>query len=335
MSIELTPEELDSLPRAQREKELARIEAEKQAMAQDAQEEVAEPEAKVIPLPLETEPAQDAPAGSETPAPSDAGQAAQAEPTELAGLREQVRVLEAQKSTLAGKLNAEIPRMARELAEQKAKETALMQRMEAMEQQMQAAAPKRTAKEEYDLSDEEAQFEEGVNIATKVMTKAEQRLRQEFQRELEKVRQPAPAQAVEQTEQQADPAVAAFYSDLSQAVPDWQTINANPVFHSWLGQTDSTTGATRQALLTEAENAGNGARAGRILAAFKADQAAQVAAQQKAAISAQAIPGKDRGRTIEPVKKAGQRPDSEWAEIRRNWSKYSEEQREQFLKEMG
>jgi hypothetical protein len=45
-----------------------------------------------------------------------------------------------------------------------------------------------------------------------------------------------------------------FWESLTRAVPDWQRINADPVFQSWLLEVDSLTGQTRQKFLEEAQS---------------------------------------------------------------------------------
>lgn len=59
---------------------------------------------------------------------------------------------------------------------------------------------------------------------------------------------------------------------LDRAVPDWQQINVNPAFVTWLGQIDPFSGHTRKAMITDAHTRGDAARTIAFFQAFKNEQ---------------------------------------------------------------
>jgi hypothetical protein len=67
-----------------------------------------------------------------------------------------------------------------------------------------------------------------------------------------------------------------FYSVLSTKVPDWEKINGNKAFHTWLDASDELTGFRRQDLLSEAEKARDAERVAKFFTAFKKTSKKQV-----------------------------------------------------------
>ena len=59
---------------------------------------------------------------------------------------------------------------------------------------------------------------------------------------------------------------------LDRAVPDWQQINVDPAFITWLGQIDPFSGHTRKAMITDAHTRGDAARTIAFFQAFKNEQ---------------------------------------------------------------
>lgn len=97
-----------------------------------------------------------------------------------------------------------------------------------------------------------------------------------------------------------------FWSALAQRVPEWQEINNDQKFHSWLYQVDMLTGKTRQQLLEEAQKQLN---VERVVAFFKAYQEAQnvsgneVSKPSRSAseLEKQVAPGRSRGTGAQPI----------------------------------
>ena len=59
---------------------------------------------------------------------------------------------------------------------------------------------------------------------------------------------------------------------LDRAVPDWQTVNVDPGFITWLGQIDPFSGNTRKSMITDAHTRGDAARTIAFFQAFKNEQ---------------------------------------------------------------
>lgn len=60
----------------------------------------------------------------------------------------------------------------------------------------------------------------------------------------------------------------AFFDRLTKLVPQWEEVNANPAFLSWLGDTDPVYGTARQTALDAAQRAMNPDRAAQVFLAF-------------------------------------------------------------------
>ncbi len=71
-----------------------------------------------------------------------------------------------------------------------------------------------------------------------------------------------------------------FFREMLDKVPDWEAININPKFVEWLQTIDPYTGVTRQALLNDARNSLNAARAIAFFTGWKAEKGASTRAPQ-------------------------------------------------------
>lgn len=72
--------------------------------------------------------------------------------------------------------------------------------------------------------------------------------------------------AVAQTAEQA------FFDRLTKLVPDWEAVNKDQAFLSWLGTVDPVYGAPRQAALDNAQRSGSAERVAAVFNAFKSTQ---------------------------------------------------------------
>lgn len=70
---------------------------------------------------------------------------------------------------------------------------------------------------------------------------------------------------------QTGDANAKFISQLEKLVPDWATINADPLFLKWCGEIHPLTGEPRQALLEKGANAGNAEQVANVFKAYKTE----------------------------------------------------------------
>lgn len=80
-----------------------------------------------------------------------------------------------------------------------------------------------------------------------------------------------------------------FYSALDQAVPDWEDVNQDPAFLSWLDEIDDISGERRLDILQHAERSLDNQRALAIFTAFKR-QSAPKAATRSNALESQVVP---------------------------------------------
>lgn len=91
-----------------------------------------------------------------------------------------------------------------------------------------------------------------------------------------------------------------FYTALSSMVPDYEAVNTDAAFLSWLGEVDPIYGVARQSALDAAANALDAGRVASIFNAFKAASGRQQIAQQKQQVR------KELERQTAPVSAKGQ-----------------------------
>ena len=99
---------------------------------------------------------------------------------------------------------------------------------------------------------------------------------------------------------QAQSAEAMFWQRLAQLVPDWEQINTNPQFITWLSETDPFTNKTRQSLLELAQarlDADHVARIFKLWPGNVTDHAGGKAQAKVSELQAQLAPGRGRGTT--------------------------------------
>jgi len=89
----------------------------------------------------------------------------------------------------------------------------------------------------------------------------------------------------------------AFWAALDTTVPDWQAINNNQDFQSWLLEVDNLTGATRQAHLEDAQRSMDAARVASFFTTWKGSAGTPAPTERKvseAELERQVAPGKGR-----------------------------------------
>lgn len=112
---------------------------------------------------------------------------------------------------------------------------------------------------------------------------------------------------------------AAFWNILKSSVPDWQEVNADPAFHQWLGEQEPLVGATRQELLSQAEQTLDGSRVSQIFAVFK-ERMQQNRTQVENRVKTKVLP--DSG-SAAPTIKDEAKPMFSADDIRQNYSDYA------------
>lgn len=183
---------------------------------------------------------------------------------------------EARFKTLSGKYNAEVPRLHAAIKERDAKLNSLTEEVEALKARLDSPPEKLVKPEEV------AEF--GEPLVDLIRRAA----REEVQGKDSEI-----AQLKRQLEQLTGTTTAnvevTFYDRLAMQVPEWQTINDDPEFHTWLGEVDELTGSLRQDILSQAEEKRDADRVARFFKAFKKVQQDKSAASSTS-LEAQVAP---------------------------------------------
>ena len=196
---------------------------------------------------------------------------------------------EARFKTLSGKYNAEVPRLHAAIKERDSKLNSLTEEVEALKAKL------ATPQEKLVKPEEVAEF--GEPLVDLIRRAA----REEVQGKDSEI-----AQLKRQLEQLSGATTAnvevTFYDRLAAAVPDWQTINDDPEFHTWLGEVDELTGAQRQDILSQAEEKRDADRVARFFKAFKKVQQDK-SAESSTSLEAQVAPEATRTPEVPKGKK--------------------------------
>lgn len=170
---------------------------------------------------------------------------------------------EARYKTIAGKYNAEVPRLHQQLKERDSELKGLKDRIELLE----AASTKEPL-----VKPEEVQ-EFGEPLVDLIRRAAREEIGAKDV-EIQQLKSKLDSFEVKTTANTE----AMFYEDLAKAVPDWMAINDDPEFHAWLREADDLTGMQRQQILGQAEQNRDAQRVARFFTAFKKVQEGTVAA---------------------------------------------------------
>lgn len=170
---------------------------------------------------------------------------------------------EARYKTIAGKYNAEVPRLHQQLKERDSELKGLKDRIELLE----AASNKEPLVKPEEVQEFGEPLVDLIRRAAREEIGAKDVEIQQLKSKLDSFEVKTSAN----TE-------ATFYEDLARAVPDWMTINDDPEFHAWLREHDELTGYQRQQILGQAEQNRDAQRVARFFTAFKKVQEGTVAA---------------------------------------------------------
>ena len=163
---------------------------------------------------------------------------------------------EARFKTLSGKYNAEVPRLHAALKERDAKLNSLTEEVEALKASL--TAPR----EQLVKPEEVSEFGEPLVDLMRRAAREELQTKDGEIKELTKKLDSLMGTATANVE-------VSFYDRLAMQAPDWQTINDDPEFHTWLGEYDELTGVQRQDILSQAEEKRDADRVARFFKAFK------------------------------------------------------------------
>ena len=163
---------------------------------------------------------------------------------------------EARFKTLSGKYNAEVPRLHAAIKERDAQLNSLTEEVEALKAKLE------TPRESLVKPEEVNEF--GEPLVDLIRRAAREELQgkegeiKELKTKLESLMGSTKANVE-----------VSFYDRLAMQVPDWQTLNDDPEFHTWLGEVDDLTGYQRQDILSQAEEKRDADRVARFFKAFK------------------------------------------------------------------
>ena len=93
-----------------------------------------------------------------------------------------------------------------------------------------------------------------------------------------------------------------FFTSLTSMVPDWEQVNQDPKFLSWLDEVDELTGESRQTLLSRAEQSRDAARTAKFFNAFKKTSSTWAATSANA-LDQQVAPPTNKAPNAPPAKK--------------------------------
>lgn len=206
--------------------------------------------------------------------------------------------------TLAGKYEAETPRLHQQIRDL---QTQLESQAQALiELQSRPEPTPEPAKPLVTSDDEESFGADLVNLMRRVASEATNSVADRLARleaaaaQLNTLQQ----KVTEVSTSQAQTAEERFYAKITDAVPDWQEVDKDERWLAWLAEYDPIVGGPRQGALNAA---GEALDAGRVIALFNQWKAAHVVPQQQAVAQNQAelqrqvAPSKSKATTAKPV----------------------------------
>lgn len=95
---------------------------------------------------------------------------------------------------------------------------------------------------------------------------------------------------------------AGFFKSLTEMVPDWEQVNQDPKFLTWLEEIDELTGESKQSLLSRAEKSRDAARTAKFFNAYKKTSTSWAATNNQA-LDSQIAPPTNKAPNAPPAKK--------------------------------
>ncbi|MEY5145606.1 MAG: hypothetical protein RL745_975 [Actinomycetota bacterium] len=162
--------------------------------------------------------------------------------------------LEHRYKVLQGKYNSEVPRLAAENRDLKTQLQSLAEQVEALKN---AKPPEPLVKPE-----EIEEYGEGLIDVARRIAREELAAKQN---EIDQLKAKIDSLSNVTTQKvETD-----FFKSLTEMVPDWQEVNKDPKFLTWLDEVDELAGASRQDLLSAAERARDAVRTAKFFTAYK------------------------------------------------------------------
>lgn len=216
---------------------------------------------------------------------------------------------EARYKTIAGKYNAEVPRLHQQIKERDSELKALKDRMDLLE----AAASKEPLVKPEEVQEFGEPLVDLIRRAAREEVGSKDVEIQQLKSKLDRFESTSTAN----TE-------ANFYKELATAVPDWMAINDDPDFHAWLREDDELTGYQRQQLLGQAESNRDAVRVAKFFSAYKKIQHGTAVAASNS-LESQVAPTSTRTDPPQPGKKIWTRAEIADFYARDRRGEYSEE----------
>ena len=201
--------------------------------------------------------------------------------------------------SLQGMYNAEVPRLH---AEKRELETRVTQ-LEALMSTLNTPTTTNTQQQTALVTDADVEeYGDSIDVMRRVSREeaSQQQARIDQLEGLVRGMQTSVVPQVQQLQhRQAVTSEQAFWSDIQTAVPDWQDINTNQGFQSWLLEVDPLTGISRQTYLDDAQKNLDARRVTQFFSTWKAQTGPSVAqstpvVQSKSQLEKQVAPGRGR-----------------------------------------
>lgn len=265
-----------------------------QAQADEAQRRIAElntPPADVPPA---------APAATDAPPAPPAAPAAPAPTDELAALRAELEKSEQRFRSLQGMHRSDRERSQAQI-------DALNQRINELAVPPRDPAPAPAAPAATPSKDVEEFGEETIAMVTRVATAVASQVGKQMIAEALNAHLAPVAQQVQQVAARDHlSAEEEYYETLTDAVPDWKTINVDPQFSVWLLEVDPMSGFPYKMLIEDAHSKLEVVRTIAVFKRFKAEKGLQNTPAQPAPAAAPAVD--ERAAMVEPGRTAGAPP---------------------------
>ena len=209
--------------------------------------------------------------------------------------------------TLQGMYNAEVPQLKQQVQEQNAKINQFEQLIATINQQKQQ--PQAPQQEPVSLLSEKdvEEYGESIDIMRKVTKEETGNLLGEvasLKQQIAQMAQNTVPQVQQLANQVGNTQEQLFWSKLSSIVPNWQEINENADFQTWLLETDPLSGQPRQAHLEDAQQRYDVERIANIFSTWSglngAGSAQQVKSTNQAELQQQVAPKKSRSAGAAP-----------------------------------
>lgn len=210
---------------------------------------------------------------------------------------------------LKGKYDSEVPRMAQQLREKDQQLQDLTKRLENLESQQQQQPQQSTTTDDSELERYREQF--GDDLLEVIDRVSERKARNMVDQAVNERVQPLQQDVERQKQQAVQTAQQQFEATLAELVPDWQDVNSQQEWLSWLSEVDEFTGRTRQELLDEAAQ---NLDANRVAAFFKRfKDTASPRAQREQEQRRHVAPPADKG--SEPPSRGPQYTHADWQKL--------------------